>query len=38
VSLGLVSNRADVERFLAFARDFRDITSVPADLPPRLAC
>jgi selenocysteine lyase/cysteine desulfurase len=38
VSLGLVSNRADVERFLAFARDFRDIRSVPADLPPRLAC
>ena len=38
VSLGLVSNRADVERFLAFARAFRDIRSIPADLPPRLAC
>jgi selenocysteine lyase/cysteine desulfurase len=38
VSLGLVSNRADIERFLEFAREFRDLTSVPADLPARLAC
>jgi molybdenum cofactor sulfurtransferase len=38
VSLGLVTNRADIERFLDFAREFRDVTSVPADLPPRLAC
>jgi len=38
VSLGLVSNRADIERFLVFARDFQDLASVPDDLPPRLAC
>jgi selenocysteine lyase/cysteine desulfurase len=38
VSLGLVSNRTDIERFLAFAREFQDLTSVPADLPPRVAC
>jgi selenocysteine lyase/cysteine desulfurase len=38
VSLGLVTNRADIKRFLDFARSFRDISSVPADLPPRLAC
>jgi selenocysteine lyase/cysteine desulfurase len=38
VSLGLVTNFADVYRFMAFATEFRDITEVPADLPPRLAC
>ena len=38
VSLGLVTNLADVERFIAFAATFRDLTSVPGDLPPRLAC
>ena len=38
VSLGLVTNAADIERFLAFTREFLDLTSVPADLPARLAC
>ena len=38
VSLGLVTNFADVHRFIEFAREFRDVTDVPADLPPRLAC
>jgi molybdenum cofactor sulfurtransferase len=38
VSLGLVTNLDDVERFIAFAAAFRDLTSVPGDLPPRLAC
>jgi molybdenum cofactor sulfurtransferase len=38
VSLGLVTNLNDVERFIAFAAAFRDLTSVPGDLPPRLAC
>ena len=38
VSLGLVTNFADVYRFMDFATEFRDITEVPADLPPRLAC
>ena len=38
VSLGLATNFADVYRFMAFATEFRDVTEVPADLPPRLAC
>ena len=37
-SLGLASNLADIERFMEFATEFCDLTSVPADLPPRLAC
>ena len=37
-SLGLVSNFADIQRFMAFAREFLDVTEVPSDLPPRLAC
>jgi selenocysteine lyase/cysteine desulfurase len=37
-SLGLVTNLADVERFMEFATEFCDLTSVPADLAPRLAC
>ena len=38
VSLGIASNFADVYRFIAFANEFRDLTDVPAGLPPRLAC
>jgi molybdenum cofactor sulfurtransferase len=38
VSLGLATNFADVYRFMHFATQFRDVTDVPADLPPRLAC
>ena len=38
VSLGIASNFADVERFMAFAEGFADLTEVPPDLPPRLAC
>jgi selenocysteine lyase/cysteine desulfurase len=37
-SLGLATNFADVYRFMSFATEFRDLTEVPADLPPRLAC
>ena len=37
-SLGLASDEADVHRFLTFAADFRDLTGVPDDLPPREAC
>jgi len=37
-SLGLSSNRADVERFALFAHDFLDLASVPGDLPPRSGC
>jgi molybdenum cofactor sulfurtransferase len=37
-SLGLASNFADVYRFVSFAAEFRDLTEVPADLPPRVAC
>ncbi len=37
-SLGLASNRADVERFTRFARAFVDLESVPDDLPPRSGC
>jgi selenocysteine lyase/cysteine desulfurase len=38
VSLGIASNVADVQRFMEFASEFVDLTDVPADLPPRLAC
>jgi molybdenum cofactor sulfurtransferase len=38
VSLGLATNFADVHRFMSLAMEFRDLTEVPADLPPRLAC
>ncbi|MDE3025093.1 MAG: aminotransferase class V-fold PLP-dependent enzyme [Acidobacteriota bacterium] len=37
-SLGLASNRADIERFAAFASEFVDLASVPDDLPPRTGC
>jgi molybdenum cofactor sulfurtransferase len=37
-SLGLATNFADVYRFMSFATEFRDLTDVPADLPPRVAC
>jgi molybdenum cofactor sulfurtransferase len=38
VSLGLATNFADVHRFMRFAAEFRDVSEVPSDLPPRLAC
>jgi selenocysteine lyase/cysteine desulfurase len=38
VSLGLATNFADVYRFMTFATEFLDVTDVPGDLPPRLAC
>ena len=38
VSLGLATNFADVYRFMRFATEFRDVTEIPADLPPRIAC
>jgi selenocysteine lyase/cysteine desulfurase len=38
VSLGVATNFADVHAFLRFAGEFSDVTEVPADLPPRLAC
>ena len=37
-SLGLASNFADVQRFMDFAAEFTDLTDVPSDLPPRIAC
>jgi selenocysteine lyase/cysteine desulfurase len=37
-SLGLASNRADVERFARFAEEFVDLETVPDDLPPRVGC
>jgi selenocysteine lyase/cysteine desulfurase len=37
-SLGLATNFADVYRFMWFATQFCDLTDVPGDLPPRLAC
>ena len=37
-SLGIASTFADVYRFMAFATEFADLTAVPPDLPPRLAC
>ena len=38
VSLGIATNFADVYRFMAFATEFVDLTEVPSDLPPRIAC
>jgi molybdenum cofactor sulfurtransferase len=38
VSLGIASNFADVYRFMAFATEFADLTDVPSNLAPRLAC
>ena len=38
ISLGPVTNFADVYRFMAFAEKFCDLTAVPRDLPPRLTC
>jgi selenocysteine lyase/cysteine desulfurase len=38
VSLGIATNFADVYRFMHFATEFRDVTSVPDGLPPRMAC
>ena len=38
VSLGLVSNFADVHRFMESADEFIDLASVPNDLPPRIVC
>jgi selenocysteine lyase/cysteine desulfurase len=38
VSLGLVSNHADVQRFIEFAGEFIDLAGVPDDLPPRTMC
>lgn len=38
VSLGVVTNFADVYRFMRFASTFCDVTEWPADLPRRLAC
>jgi selenocysteine lyase/cysteine desulfurase len=37
-SLGLASNRSDVERFASFAHEFLDLADVPGDLPPRSGC
>jgi molybdenum cofactor sulfurtransferase len=37
-SLGLASNLADISRFDVFSREFVDLTTVPADLPPRVGC
>jgi selenocysteine lyase/cysteine desulfurase len=37
-SLGLASNHADIERFIAFAGEFVDLGGVPDNLPPRVGC
>jgi molybdenum cofactor sulfurtransferase len=37
-SLGLVTNFSDLYCFIKFAFEFVDLTSVPDDLPPRIAC
>jgi molybdenum cofactor sulfurtransferase len=37
-SLGLASNFNDIHRFMNFAGEFVDLTGVPDDLPPRVAC
>jgi molybdenum cofactor sulfurtransferase len=37
-SLGLASNFHDVQRFIEFAAEFADLSTVPDDLPPRIAC
>jgi molybdenum cofactor sulfurtransferase len=38
VSLGLATNVADLQRFMAFAAEFHDVAVVPPGLPPRLGC
>jgi selenocysteine lyase/cysteine desulfurase len=38
VSLGLATNFADVYKFMAFAREFIDVTEIPDELPPRISC
>jgi molybdenum cofactor sulfurtransferase len=38
VSLGIATNFADVQRFMEFATEFVDLTRVPSELSPRLAC
>ncbi len=37
-SLGLASNFPDLYRFMNFAGEFVDLATIPADLPPRVAC
>jgi hypothetical protein len=37
-SLGLASNLGDLQRFMTFTEEFIDLTRVPEDLPPRIAC
>jgi hypothetical protein len=37
-SLGVASNRADVERFLDFGTEFIDLLDTPDDLPERTVC
>jgi selenocysteine lyase/cysteine desulfurase len=37
-SLGLASNFSDVYRFMRFAAEFVDLTTVPGDLPRRTTC
>jgi molybdenum cofactor sulfurtransferase len=37
-SLGIATNFSDVYRFIKFAVEFVDVTSVPDDLPPRHTC
>ena len=37
-SLGLASNFPDLHRFMNFAAEFVDLATIPADLPPRVAC
>jgi len=37
-SLGLASNRADIDRFTTFIQEFVDLSDVPRDLPARTAC
>ena len=37
-SLGVPSNRADLDRFMEFTREFVDLADVPSGLPPRVAC
>ncbi len=37
-SLGLATNFDDLGRFMHFAAEFVDLTDIPGDLPPRIAC
>jgi molybdenum cofactor sulfurtransferase len=37
-SLGLATNFDDLQGFMRFSADFADLTDVPGDLPPRVAC